>query len=539
MLIAIWGVLKAGGAYVPIDADYPEERIRYMLEDSGCGVVVTQSALRERISGDETTASGEMRTTNAAPLLICLDDLQDLLALLPADRVGVGGTASSLAYVIYTSGSTGRPKGVMIEQGSIVNLVYNQVGPLRLRPGIRVFQFASLSFDASCYEIFCTGLCGGQLELASKETVTDSKQLAILLADRQVELITLPPSYQAVLVEEDVSIKTVVSAGEALLAGLAGSLQQKGIRVINAYGPTENTVCSTLSEWPVSADGLVTIGKPLGNVQAYILDGDRQPVPVGVSGELYLGGAQVARGYLHRPELTEERFIPDPFGPAGARLYRTGDLARWLPDGNIVYQGRVDDQVKIRGYRIEPGEVEHVLQQAPGVRQCVVVASEDKHGDKRLIGYMTGEGLDRQAIRSYLRERLPDHLIPSILIPLEQLPLTPNGKIDRKQLRQPDDVLDVRPGYAAPRNPLEEQLAVIWQQLLGVDRVGIYDNFFELGGHSLLAIRMMSAIEKSLQVEISVNTLFLFPNIADLGRSVRIALGNTFTVPEEQEAIKI
>ncbi|MGB8195200.1 MAG: amino acid adenylation domain-containing protein [Chitinophagaceae bacterium] len=514
MVVAIMGVLKAGGAYVPIDPAAPPERISYMLEDTGAMLIITTTDYRELLAHRRPDAE-----------FICMDTMSSLLPMLPSGKPDYSITENNLAYIIYTSGSTGLPKGVMIEHRGVINLTYNQVGPLNLRAGIRVFQFASFSFDASCHEVFTTLLHGGRLVLAPKETLLDTKLLAELLNKHEIELVTLPPSYQSAIGDEIGGLKTVISAGEMLNIKLAAEIQQKGIRLINAYGPTENTVSSILSIDPLHASGCVTIGKPLDNVKAYILDSRMQPVPVGVTGELYLGGVQLARGYWNRPELTAERFVVRPSTALGSdgpstslRMYRTGDFARWLPDGNIEYIGRADDQVKIRGYRVELGEIETVLQQAAGVRQGAVIAKEDKQGTKKLIAYVSGEGLDKENILTYLKTKLPDYMVPGILIELEFLPLNNSGKVDRKRLPDAESLITTTEKHTAARNETEVKLIAIWQELLEVERVGIEDDFFELGGHSLLAIQLISAMRKAFGKEIAIKEVFDHPTIGGLSK---------------------
>ncbi|RZM21687.1 MAG: amino acid adenylation domain-containing protein, partial [Pedobacter sp.] len=429
MIIGILGILKAGGAYVPIDPEYPQERINYILEDTQANLVITTLESREKIIYSEGIT------------LIELDgEDQEKIAIQELTNIPDVNFPHDLAYVIYTSGSTGKPKGVMIEHSGVVNLTYIQIKPLELRTGISVLQFASFSFDASCYEIFCTLLNGGKLVLASKETLLDVNAMENVLKEHQVELITLPPSYQSILREDIFSVKTIVSAGEILNPGHVTALQKKGVKVINAYGPTENTVCAALSENPIDEYGRISIGKPLSNVSVYIVDKAGQLLPVGVSGELWIGGVQVARGYLNRPELSAEKFITNPFSLESGRLYKTGDLCRWLPDGNIEFLGRIDDQVKVRGYRIELGEIESVLQEHPSVRQAVVLARPDAQGNNRLVGYTVpaeGSTIDRVEIQTYLSSRLPDYMIPQLWVSLEELPLTPSGKADRKALPDP------------------------------------------------------------------------------------------------------
>ncbi|MGB8192824.1 MAG: amino acid adenylation domain-containing protein, partial [Chitinophagaceae bacterium] len=518
MIVAILGILKAGGAYVPIDPALPAERIGYMLNDTAATIIVTASDHEELIA-----------TENPAGELICIDTLRELLPLLPSEKPARSTNASNLAYIIYTSGSTGLPKGVMIEHLGVINLTYNQVAPLNLRPGIRVFQFASFSFDASCHEVFTTLLNGGRLVVAPKETLLDTKLLAELLNKHEIELVTLPPSYQSAIGDEIGGLKTVISAGEMLNTKLAAEIQQKGIKLINAYGPTENTVSSILSTDPLHARGCVTIGKPLDNVKVYILDSRMQPVPVGVTGELYLSGVQLARGYWNRPELTAERFVLRP--STSLRMYKTGDQARWLPDGNIEYIGRADDQVKIRGYRVELGEIETVLQQSPGVKQGVVIAKEDKQGTKKLIAYIVIEGTNREDVTNYLKSKLPEYMVPGVMIELESLPLNNSGKVDRKRLPDAESLTTVIEKYKAARNETEAKLVSIWQELLELERIGIEDDFFESGGHSLLAIQLISAIRKEFGKEIAIKDVFDYPTITMLAEQIGEQKDNSLALP--------
>jgi amino acid adenylation domain-containing protein/non-ribosomal peptide synthase protein (TIGR01720 family) len=514
MIISILAILKAGGAYVPIDPESPQDRINYMLKDSNCAVVITTDFLKETIVFPEV-------------MIICIDTMQSLLTLLPADNVQQAVHPGDLAYVIYTSGSTGTPKGVMIEHGSVVNMVHGKAPALGLREGIHVFQFSSLSFDASCYEIFGTLLYGGKLILASKSIILSPPAFASFLQEQQIELITLPPSYQNVLQEETISVKTIVSGGEALSPTQARILQMKGIKVVNCYGPTENTVCSAWSENPLHNSGVVTIGAPVGNVEAYILDEALRPVPVGVTGELYLGGPQLARGYLNNQALTDEKFVHHPFAVSeGSRLYRTGDLVYWLPDGNIVYAGRTDDQVKIRGYRIELGEIEAVLKQGPGIVNAAVIVSEGPQDNKQLLAYVvTSDDFDRSRLQAYLQSRLPDYMIPASLIKQDMLPLSMSDKVDRKRLLENADIPLPSDNYVEPRNDLEHVLAGIWKEILGTGRIGVYDDFFQAGGNSLLAIRLISHIKKELSIEVPIHAIFQFSCINDLCKYIEFESG--------------
>ncbi|MHA4812663.1 condensation domain-containing protein, partial [Flavitalea flava] len=443
-----------------------------------------------------------------------------------------------LAYVIYTSGSTGQPKGVMIEHRSLVNYLLNsktQYGGKGTEAGNGTLIHLSYTFDASLTGLFMPLLSGQPMVIGAGKGVE-------LFTDAGVKnhapyaFVKLTPAHMALLEtamrEGDGTALTgkLILGGEALRNRHFQYWKDKGkvIQIINEYGPTEATVgCCTyafftdelIPEW---GNG-ISIGKPIDNVQIYLLNEDKKLVPVGVAGELYIGGAGLARGYWNRPELTKEKFIPDPFSSLpGSRLYRTGDLARWLPDGNLAYLGRLDEQVKIRGYRVEPGETESVLQQCGLVCQGAVVARAEAGGDLRLIGYVVPEGVfDRESILQYLKNKLPEYMVPSLLVELKEMPLTINGKIDRKALPEPDAREQYEERYIAPRNKLEMLLSDIWQQLLGIEQIGINDNFFALGGHSLLATRVASAVRRQAGRELAIRSLFLHPTIAQLAVFLR------------------
>ncbi|QJB31967.1 non-ribosomal peptide synthase/polyketide synthase [Chitinophaga oryzae] len=508
MIISILGILKAGGAYLPIDPSYPAARITYLLEDSRATMLITSLAL-----------AGELDIPSSVNI-IRADADRRAISTQPTTAPVAVPAPHHLAYVIYTSGSTGNPKGVMIEHKSVVNLALSQAASLRLIPGMRTLQFAAFGFDASCYEIFNTLLSGGSLVLPRKEDLLAADRFGDMVRKHQVELVVLPPSYQHTIREELGTIKTIVSAGEPLNREDAKYFQSIGIRVINAYGPTENTVCTSLTDNPLRGDTIV-IGEPVGGVQVYILDQHRELCPVGITGEICAGGEGVARGYLYRPELTADKFIPDTFsGKQNARLYRTGDLGRWLPDGSIEYLGRIDDQVKIRGYRIELGEIENALEQFDGVSQAVVVA-KGATDNRTLVAYILPDGtFDRQALSAYLEAKLPEYMVPSLFIKIDRIPVTPNGKVDRKALPDPDAGALSENAYVAPRNETEEILAEIWQQLLEVEQVGIHDDFFALGGHSLLSIRLIAAIRRKLGKEIALSNIFDAPTVAALAASL-------------------
>jgi len=507
MIAGILGILKAGGAYVPIDPEYPHERITYMLEDTGATIIISNKANREKLG-------------HSSALIIELDSDRDLISIEDTANIENKPSEKQLGYVIYTSGSTGKPKGVMIEHGGVVNLATSQAKALRLMPEIKTLQFASFGFDASCYEIFNTLLSGGNLVLCSKEDLLSAQRFKELVQKHRVSVAVLPASFQLTLDDDTLDIlRTIVSAGEPLNETTGRHIQSRGVRLINAYGPTETTVCASLSDDPIRTGGVITIGGPIANMRICMLDENGGLCPVGIKGELCVGGPGLARGYLNLPELTKEKFIRDPFSSdREERLYKTGDLARWLPDGNIEYLGRRDDQVKIRGYRIELGEIESVLNQSGLVSQGVVLAKEDSSGNKRLIGYaVAADTFDKQEIQSYLSARLPEYMVPALWVELESLPITTSGKIDRKALPDPESV-EVSKSYAAPRNETETALAEIWQELLDLDHIGIFDNFFELGGDSILMIQVLSRMRR-LGYEIPKD-IFNYQDITGLSEAI-------------------
>ncbi|PSL45610.1 non-ribosomal peptide synthase protein (TIGR01720 family)/amino acid adenylation domain-containing protein [Chitinophaga niastensis] len=519
MIIAVLGILKAGGAYVPVDPEYPEQRISFMLADTGATLLLSSS-----------------NCVNRLPVLtdvqiILLDEVATNVNGYAKTALAITPAPEQLAYVIYTSGSTGKPKGVLIEHRGVVNLALSQAAALHLTQGTRSLQFASFGFDASCYEIFNTLLSGGVLVLPQQSDLLSAENFAALLTKHDISLVTLPPSYQHIIKELLGPVKTIVSAGEPLNREDGSYIQSQGVRLINAYGPTENTVCTTLTDSPIRENNVVVIGAPIANVQVYILAADKGLCPVGVGGEICIGGANLARGYLNRPDLTAEKFIPNPYSTAwGGRLYCTGDIGRWLPDGSIEYLGRIDDQVKIRGYRIELGEIERVLLDCSLVNQAIVLAKAGSDAvSKQLVAYIVPNGnFDREEIVAWLQQRLPEYMIPAVFISMEKFPLTPSGKFDRKALPEPG--IAIQHTYVAPRSGTEQTLTAIWQELLGVPRIGIYDNFFELGGHSLMAMRLMSALRKKLGIEVSVKALFLHPTIAGFAAQVQTAF-KTVSLP--------
>src|SRR5918996_1353101 len=431
-----------------------------------------------------------------------------------------------LAYVIYTSGSTGRPKGVMIPHRAICNHMVWLQSLFPLTEADKVLQKTPFSFDASIWEFYAPLLRGAQLVMARPGGHQDALYLAEVMAEQQVTTLQLVPSLLQVLLEEGSleschCLRRLFCGGEALpLALQARFFACHGAELHNLYGPTEATIDAT--SWRCEREShlpIAPLGRPIANTQAYLLDRQLQPVPIGVPGELYIGGAGLARGYLHRPELTPEKFLPHPFSERpGARLYRSGDLARYLPDGNIEFLGRIDHQVKVRGFRIELGEIEACLGSHPEVREACVVVREDASGEKRLVGYYVGAGVEPEALRGYLRAKLPEYMVPSAFVLLEGFPLTPNGKVDRRALPAPER--GAEGAYEAPRTPTEELLAGIWAEVLRVERVGRQDNFFALGGHSLVAIQVVARVRETLGVELAVRSVFESPPLAELSAAI-------------------
>jgi amino acid adenylation domain-containing protein len=518
MVVSILGTLKAGGAFIPLDPAYPAERLEYMLQDSRARVLLTQQALADRFRDYDAR-------------VIAVDTTGTEIAAESDENLNLPLTPTNLAYVIYTSGSTGKPKGTMLQHRGWCNLGRVQQHAFGVGPGSRILQFSSLSFDASVWEMVMALLSGSALCLTSREMLTTGQGLQEVFLKNRITTVTLPPSVLAVVPEIDFpDLKTIITAGEACTTDLVARWNQ-GRQFFNAYGPTESTVCASMFRVPENYSKNPPIGKPIGNFKLYVLDENLQPLPVGVPGELLIGGISLARGYLNRPELTAEKFVPDPFSPdPGARMYRSGDLARFLPDGNLEFLGRIDHQVKVRGFRIELGEIEAVLGEHPQILDVKVIVREDIAGDKRIVAYLVPEastGFSVSGLRSFLREKLPDYMLPSIFITLEALPLTPNGKIDRKALPVPDQSRpDLESAYVAPRNEIEENLAKICADLLGIEKIGVYDNFFELGGHSLLATQFLSRLRNIFEIELPLRILFEKPVIAELALEIEVARKN-------------
>ncbi|MFO7587676.1 MAG: amino acid adenylation domain-containing protein, partial [Gemmatimonadota bacterium] len=515
-VLAIW---KTGAAYVPLDPSYPADRLRFMIEDSDLRLLITRTALRDSIP------------VPSGVTVLCVDEDRD-----PGSHEqsvpGSDAAPDDLAYVIYTSGSTGRPKGAQIEHRGIVNTALRLAEWFEIGPGSRVLQFASPSFDASVSEIVMALTAGGCLVEVGEEDLASGSRILEVLARERITAVTLPPSLLAVTDPAGADLpdlRVVASAGETCTWEIARRWVAPHRRFLNGYGPTETSIAATYFEvGEIRSSGSVPIGNPLANVTVHVLDRERELAPIGVPGELYVGGAGVGRGYLGNPELTTERFLADPFGREGARLYRTGDRVRWRKEGHLEFLGRLDDQVKIRGFRVEIGEVEAVLSELEGVRQAAVVAVPGASGSLRLVAYVDSEdrgpgAADRIAAwRSHASTRLPGYMIPSAWVELEALPRTPSGKIDRRALPAPDERGSVKAAYAPPSSPEEEVLASIWSSLLGVGRVGIHDDFFALGGHSLLATQVVSRVRDAFGVEVPLAALFENPTVAGLARQVRL-----------------
>ncbi|HEU0055422.1 MAG TPA: amino acid adenylation domain-containing protein, partial [Longimicrobium sp.] len=510
MVVALLAVLKAGGAYVPLDPDYPAERLRWMLEDSAPSLLLTRGALTARFA------------EAGVPLLDLADDAA--WAGAPATNPERGELRPAHpAYVIYTSGSTGRPKGAMIQHRNVCGMVAAQERILPLEPGSRVLQFASFSFDGSVYEVFLALARGASLHLPEHPGPLAGDDLVRTVAEAGITHAIIPPAVLAALPDDErlPSIHTLIVSGDAPPVDLMARWSE-GRRLINGYGPTEATVCTTLHDHVPGSAAAPPIGRPVANVRVYLLDAAGEPVPRGTAGELYIGGATVGRGYWRRAALTAERFVPDPFGAEpGARLYRTGDLARWNAAGELEFAGRVDAQVKVRGFRIELGEIETRLLEHPAVEEAVVVARQDDGAAaKRLAAYWVGGAVEPEALRAHLLERLPDYMVPAAYVRLPALPLNPNGKVDRGALPAPEGDAFARRGYEAPVGETETALAEIWAEVLDIDRVGRNDGFFELGGHSLLAVTLIARMrQRGLHAD--VRALFTAPTLAEFAAAIR------------------
>ncbi len=544
MIVAVLAVLKAGGAYVPLDPVYPPERLSFMLQDSRASVLLTHERLH--VLTDQKT------------LRICLDQSEDLqrIAQCASTNPSSAVRPHHLAYVIYTSGSTGIPKGVAIEHRSLVNHGCAFREYVNLQATDRILQFASLSFDTAAEEIFPTLISGATLVL--RPELSDTLTFWNFVADEQLTILNLPTAYWSLLTAQlaersaplPPSLRIVLAGGErATLKSFRLWQQWTAGRIvwINGYGPTETTITATFYTAPADGDGkigdTVPIGRPIANSQMYVLDETLQPTPIGVPGELYIAGKCLARGYLYREELTRERFLPCPFSKeSGARMYKTGDLVRYRSDGQLEYIGRIDQQVKIRGFRIELGEIEAALGQHPDVQACVVAAQDDAQENKQLVAYVVAKTASQPtigAIREFLKERLPDYMLPSALVCLTEFPLTPNGKIDYKALPKPESVRTAKKrATIPPGTPVEKRLVEIAAPLLGLEQesISIDDNFFLIGGNSLMGIQFVAQIADAFGIEFPLRTLFEKPTVQLLAQAIEQTILMRIAEMDENEA---
>ncbi|MBD2385758.1 non-ribosomal peptide synthetase family protein [Cylindrospermum sp. FACHB-282] len=519
MLVGILAILKAGGAYVPIDPAYPQERIAYILQDAQTSVLLTQQHLLASLPPHSSQT-------------VCIDTAWETIARESNDNPALSVNPENLAYMIYTSGSTGKPKGVQISHRNLVHSTTARIAYYQ-EPITSFLLLSSFAFDSSVAGIFWTICSGGILHLPQPDLQGEVDKLIKLISQKHISHLLCLPSLYALILEaakpdELISLSTVIVAGEACSTELVSrhlELQTQA-SLFNEYGPTEGTVWSSVYHCCFQNEQTQpSIGRPIANTQIYILDSHLHPVPVGVAGELCISGEGLARGYLNQPELTAAKFIPHPFKKSKlARLYKTGDLARYLPNGNIEFLGRIDNQVKIRGFRIELGEIEAALTQHPGVQETVVIVREDIPDNKRLVAYATPNrdaAFTVNELRQFLREKLPEYMIPSAFVLLKELPLSPNGKVDRQNLPAPDQVRPELTGvFVAPSTPTEEMLVKIWSEVLKVERIGIHDNFFDLGGHSLLTTQLLSQVRDKFQLDVSLRSLLENPTVAGLADKI-------------------
>ncbi len=528
MVVALLAVWKIGAVYLPLDPDYPRERLEYMIQDAQLACLITQSSLQELFADIRVPTVILDRERDQ---ILQENDSIDDLPLQPEEP----------AYVIYTSGSTGLPKGVMVGHGALAEHIRCMVEFYQVTPNDRYLAFAAMNFDAALEQTLTPLVAGATLVIRDGDVWLPS-EFHQKVRRYGLTVINPPTVYWEELARHwaqhpeqasDLPIRLVIAGGDAMHREAVRQWHRsplRGVRLLNAYGPTEATITTSIYEVPADYDrtvGLpvVPIGKPLKNRRYYILDEQGEPVPVGVPGELYIGGRRLADGYLRHPEWTAERFLPDPFaGRPDARMYRTGDRVRWRPDGTVEFLGRVDTQVKIRGFRIELGEIEALLNAHDAVRQAVVVARKDEEGQKRLVVYYTPEKaahVSVQQLRNDLKQRLPDYMVPALFVELNSFPQTPSGKIDRRALPEPEGIRpELSSQYVAPRTPVEQELARIAAEVLGLDRVGVQDNFFELGGHSMLAVKVIARIQEQYRVDIPLKTLFESPTVEGLAMTI-------------------
>jgi len=506
MIMALLGILKAGGAYVPLDANYPPERLAYMVEDAQLKLVLSQQKVRKRIA----EVAGEW---------VCVDEHRATIEKEDPNSFASGAMPQNLAYVIYTSGSTGKPKGVGVAHRGLINLATWHQQTYQLTPADRATQVASPAFDASVWETWPYLLSGSCIDVPNQEVLDQPGKLFEWLATREITICFLPTPIAEIFGSTQplppVRLRALLTGGDKLHQGNWSSLP---CPVINHYGPTENTVVSTCAQ--ATSGNVPPIGKAIANARVYVLDEEFQPVPVGMAGELYVGGASLARGYVNRPDLTAERFVPDPFSNlAGERLYQTGDVVRFLADGNLEFLGRKDHQVKLRGFRIELGEIENALAGHPQVKHAVAMVRDEGAAEKRLVAYVVPQDPavppDTNELRTYLQAKLPAYMVPSSWVELQELPLTTNGKLNREALPAPRRRVE---GHRPPRTPREEKLCGILADVLSMEKISLDDDFFALGGHSLMATRVISQVRAALGVELSLRTIFAAPTVGEMSR---------------------
>ncbi|HMB30493.1 MAG TPA: amino acid adenylation domain-containing protein, partial [Desulfohalobiaceae bacterium] len=501
LIVSLLGIMKAGGVYIPIDPSYPSERIEFIIQDAKCNLLIVENETDKKVHKYE---SGQIL------------DIQDV-DWTTDKRQEVHASSRNVAYMIYTSGSTGQPKGVMIEHRGFINMIQEQIRAFGLSEKDRVLQFASCGFDASLSEVFMALLSGACLVLVPEETIRDVQLLGSFLSRQAITVATFPPSYLRAINQMEIpGLRVMITAGETMIVGDARFYASR-LRYFNAYGPTEASVCATYHEVEAEeiGNGPVAIGRPLVNTKIFILDSMLRPVPIGVIGELCIAGPGLASGYWNRLEENKKRFVRHPLAN-GEKLYRTGDLGRWLHTGCIEFLGRMDSQVKINGYRIEMAEVEKHIRGCPGVEQAVVQVMEQEGRDKSLVAYIVlSSRVKIDKLRTELRKFLPEFMVPKDIVFLDELPLTPNQKVDKSQLPDPRNIASEGQGYIAPRDLNEEQLAGIWEEVLGRRPVGIYNSFFDKGGHSLLAIQLVGRMEKA-GFSIPLKVLYEYPTIAQV-----------------------
>ncbi|WP_407885538.1 non-ribosomal peptide synthetase, partial [Scytonema sp. NUACC26] len=520
MVIGLLAILKAGSAYIPLDPSYPQERLAFILKDTQVSVLLTQTSLLEAIPQQKTQ-------------VICLDTDWQLIDQQSQENLFSLLITENLAYTIYTSGSTGKPKGVQIPHKALNNFLF----AMKQSPGLTeedtLLAVTTYSFDIAALELFLPIVVGARLVIVSREVASDGTQLSVTLTDSKATVMQATPATWQLLLATgwggNHQLK-ILCGGEALPGHLANQLLDRCDSLWNMYGPTETTIWSAAS-LVKTVNSTVPISHPIANTQLYILDQYNQLVPVGVPGELCIGGEGLARGYFHKPDLTAEKFIPNPFSDKSTRLYKTGDLARYLPNGEIEYIGRTDNQVKLRGFRIELGEIETLISQHPGVRETVVAIHSSQADSQRIVAYVVPNSKQTPTIselRGFLEAKLPSYMVPSSFVTLEAIPLTPNGKVDRKALRAPDTARpELEAVYQSPQTEVEQTIADIWQEVLNVETVGIHDNFFELGGHSLLLVQVHGKLREVFKKNLSILDLFRYPTIS--------SLADYFNVDKNQE----